>query len=137
MAPKQQAALPSLPAAAPPPAAPAAPAPRQPRGLTAARFYRAVAAAVDDDKKVTLTQVRAVLLAIKKIVIQEFAQEARQVTVPHVCRFSIRRLPARSASTKIAFGRQVELKEKGARKTLKSTPAKTVKDDFFALATAP
>lgn len=89
------------------------------------------------DKKVTLTQVRAVLLAIKKIVIQEFAQEARQVTVPHVCRFTIRRLPARSASTKIAFGRQVELKEKGARKTLKSTPAKTVKDDFFALATAP
>ena len=137
MAPKQQAALLLLQAAAPPPAAAAPAAARPPRGLTAARFYSAVAAALDDDKKATITQVRAVLLAIKKVVTREFAQEARQVTVPHVCRFSVRRLPARSASTKIAFGKQVELKEREARRTIKSTPAKTLKDDFFALAVAP
>jgi hypothetical protein len=144
MAPKQQAALLPLQAASPPPAAAATPPPaaaaaaatRLARGLTAARFYSAVAAALDDDNKATITQVRAVLLAVRKVVVREFAQEARQVTVPHVCRFSVRRLPARVASTKLAFGKQVELKQREARRTVKSTPAKTLKDDFFALAGA-
>ena len=131
MAPKQQAALLQQPAAAPP--STAAAAPRRPRGLTAARFYGAVVAALEDDRKVTIKQVRAVLLAIDKVVMAEFAQEARQVTVPYVCRLSIRKLAARPASTKMAFGKQVELKERAARRALKATPAKTLKGQVSAL----
>ena len=128
MPPKVQAALPPADAPAAPPAPPAA---RRPRGLTSARFYSAVAAALEDDKKMSAKQVRAMLLAIKKVVCDEFAHDAKQVTVPHVCRFRMRKLAARSASTKIAFGKQVELKAREASRTLKSTPAKTVRDEFL------
>ena len=107
------------------------------RGLTAARFYSAVAAALEWDKKITIIQLRAVFVAIKNVVTEEFAHDAKQVTVPYVCRFRMRKLPARSASTKIAFGKQVELKEREARRTLKATPSKAIKDAFFVLAGTP
>jgi hypothetical protein len=133
MPPKQQAAL-LQPASVPPPApAPAAPAARRSRGLTAAKFYSAVAAALDDDKKITAKHVRHVLIGIGNVVASEFAQEAKQVTVPYVCRFRIRKLAARASSTKVAFGKQVELKARGASSTLKASPSKVLKDEFNAV----
>ena len=135
MPPKQQAAL-LQPTAVPLPAPARAPAARRSRGLNAAKFYGAVAAALDDDKKITAKHVRHVLLAIGKVVVSEFEHEARQVTVPHVCRFRIRKLAARASSTKVAFGKQVELKAKGASSTLKASPSKVLKDEFNALGAA-
>ena len=123
---QEQAAMPP----AVPDAALAAAAPVSvPRGLTAARFYSAVAAASSSiDEKMTAKQARAFLMAVKEVIAGEFARGVQQIAVPHVCRLRMRTLAARGPSMKTAFGKQVEIRARGASRVLKASPAKTLKD---------
>ena len=100
-----------------------------PRGLTAARFYSAVAAANSSaDDKMTAKQARAFLVAVKEVIAGEFARGVQQIAVPHVCRLRMRTLAARGPSMKTAFGKQVEIRARTASRVLKASPAKTLKD---------
>ena len=140
MAPKRQAAM-LLPVAAAQEEAPAAaaavaaavpapmavaPAPRAPappRGLTACRFYAAVAVAAGHGS--TAKQARAVLRACQKVVAGELLRGCRQVGVPNVCSVRVRVLPERTTSSqKTVFGKLIDLKPRAASRMLKASPVK-------------
>ena len=133
MAPKRRAPMPApAPVAAPPEPMPApaiaVPA-RPPRGIGAAAFYAAVAASCG---KMTAKQVRTVLVRCKEVVAAEFGRGVSQVGIPHLCRFRMRTRAARGPSSKIAFGKEVQLKARAATRVLRVTPQKTLKDMVYA-----
>ena len=133
MAPKRRAPMPApAPVAAPPEPMPApaiaVPA-RPPRGIGAAAFYAAVAASCG---KMTAKQVRTVLIRCKEVVAAEFGRGVSQVGIPHLCRLRMRTRAARGPSSKIAFGKEVQLKARAATRVLRVTPQKTLKDMVYA-----
>ena len=103
---------------------------RPPRGLGAAAFYAAVAASCSN--KMTAKQVRAVLARSKDVVAAEFSRGVSQVGIPHLCRFRMRTRAARGPSSKMAFGKTVQLKARAATRVLRLTPQKTLKDLVYA-----
>jgi hypothetical protein len=94
------------------------------------RFYTAVAAAASaNDNDMSARQARALLMAVKEVLVGKFMERGVvSVAVPHVCRLRMRKVAAREGSFKTGFGKEVELRAGEASKVLKASPAKSLKD---------
>ena len=142
MAPKRQIAL----AAAPiplrpePPVQEALPAPRpveaarparRKRSMTACQFVGDVAQEADSTAK----QVKTILRAAHAVVSRELSADGDGpglVGIPGICKLVVKVQGPRQESEKLAFGKRVTIPARAARRVIKASPAKSLRDTCLA-----